>query len=289
MKYLSFPYTSFPLAVACLVAAAVGLAPSRAEGLWITTCDYSHSLNDDPIVYPGTPGASHRHDFAGSVNTNAFSNVTSLQRSITSCADPEDTSAYWVPATYEDGAVHTPSATNRNLLLYYSRGGGLRDTVTVRPMPPGLKMILGNMHARSPAENPAIGRGDIFWRCGTGNSHPHLTAPPKSCPGETTMALVFQFPQCWDGVHLDSADHLSHMANPSGGVCPASHPVPLPRITAYWRYNVGSSIGTITYASGAYYTAHMDVFNAWDPATMQALVTRCINTNVNCGVDPAIP
>lgn len=37
------------------------------------------------------------------------------------------------------------------------------------------------------------------------------------------------FPQCWDGVNLDSADHKSHMAYPidnfNGGSCPSSHPV----------------------------------------------------------------
>jgi hypothetical protein len=36
---------------------------------------------------------------------------------------------------------------------------------------------------------------------------------------------------CWDGVNLDSPDHLAHMSYPefgsfeSGGPCPASHPV----------------------------------------------------------------
>jgi len=291
MKYLSFPYISFPLAVACLVAGAVSLAAPRAahaqNGLWISSCNYSHSRNDDPIVFPAMVGASHLHDFVGSRTTDAFSTAASLRAGSTTCAMPDNASAYWVPATYEAGVQLTPSATHRNALFYYSRGGGLDNNVTVQPMPSGLKMLLGNMHATSPAENPAIGRGDIFWRCGTHGSH--LTAPPSSCPGETTMVLFFQFPQCWDGVHLDSPDHLSHMADPHGGVCPASHPVPLPQLKAYWRYNVGSTIGTITYSSGAYYTAHMDVFSAWDQAAMQALVTRCINANTNCGGDPAIP
>lgn len=35
------------------------------------------------------------------------------------------------------------------------------------------------------------------------------------------------FPSCWDGVNLDSSDHKSHVAYPSGagaGTCPESHP-----------------------------------------------------------------
>jgi hypothetical protein len=41
------------------------------------------------------------------------------------------------------------------------------------------------------------------------------------------------FPMCWDGVNLDSPDHKSHMAYPTGvgnGNCPASHPVRIPGI-----------------------------------------------------------
>ena len=30
-------------------------------------CGYSHPLTDDPIVFPGQPGASHFHDFFGDV------------------------------------------------------------------------------------------------------------------------------------------------------------------------------------------------------------------------------
>lgn len=40
-----------------------------------------------------------------------------------------------------------------------------------------------------------------------------------------------RFPSCWDGVNLDSPDHISHMAYPvnesfeSNAPCPDSHPV----------------------------------------------------------------
>ena len=111
-------------------------------------------------------------------------------------------------------------------------------------------------------------------------------APPTSCSG--TMSLVLHFPSCWDGVNLDSYDHKSHMAKAVNGRCPASHPVPLPQIKSYWRYPIGSSIGAITYSSGAYYTIHEDFFNAWDQEDLQSLVTRCINRFVDCGVNPAI-
>lgn len=41
--------------------------------------------------------------------------------------------------------------------------------------------------------------------------------------------------RCWDGVNLDSTDHKSHVAYPSGsfetgGACPSTHPVKLPQV-----------------------------------------------------------
>ena len=287
LKRLSLPYTSSPLVLACLVVGAVSTASPRAAQAvvgWISTCNYSHTLNDDPIVFPRMPGASHLHDFVGNMTTDAFSTLTSLDAGGTTCAQAEDGSAYWIPATYQNGVHRTPSATSKNALFYYRRGAVHTDT-PIRPFPPGLRFVYGNGHAASPAENPGIGQGRIYWKCGGGSST-HLTAPPTSCPGENLISLVFVLPQCWNGTTLDSPDHASHMTYTVSGRCPDTHPVALPQITAYWRIPTDSAVGTITYASGPYYTAHMDFFNAWDGAALQALVTDCINASVDCGVNP---
>lgn len=257
---------------------------ASANGIWITTCNYSHSLNDDPIVFPGMPGASHLHDFVGSSGTNAHSTAESMQAGNTTCVMPDDTSAYWVPATYEDGVRVLPTASRQHVLLYYRRGG-LRADVTIQPFPTGLRMILGNMHAKTPDENPAIGIDKIHWKCGPGGGK-HLTAPPTTCPSNGFMVQVFQFPQCWDGQNLDSLDHLSHMSYLQGGRCPTTHPVALPQITAYWRMATGNTVGNITYSSGPYYSAHMDVFLAWRGNSLAALTDECLNGNINCGTNP---
>jgi hypothetical protein len=36
--------------------------------------------------------------------------------------------------------------------------------------------------------------------------------------------------RCWDGKNLDSPDHKSHMAYPTGNNCPSTHPVRVPQI-----------------------------------------------------------
>jgi hypothetical protein len=251
---------------------------SAATTGWIVTCQYSHSVADDPIVFPGEPGAAHLHDFAGALNTDAFSTAASLQTGGTSCAMPADTSAYWMPALYKDGVRVQPKNT-----AFYYRQKSPPGTV-VQPFPEGLKMIVGNAHAHSPAENPQLGTTIIF-KCGPG-SGVDLPAPPTQCDSGV-MVVSLLFPQCWDGVNLDSADHRSHMAYPVDANCPASHPVVLPRLETFFRYSVGTGpIGTITFASGPYYTVHQDFFNAWEPTALQKLVTKCLNTEVDCGENP---
>ena len=58
----------------------------------------------------------------------------------------------------------------------------------------------------------------------------HAQAQAGGCTPGSWFVMEVEFPQCWDGVHLDSADHKSHMAYPNGG-CPADHPVALPEIS----------------------------------------------------------
>ncbi len=52
---------------------------------FIESCRLSHRAPDDPIVFPGKPGASHEHTFVGNSTTNAFSTYGSLRSSETTC------------------------------------------------------------------------------------------------------------------------------------------------------------------------------------------------------------
>jgi uncharacterized protein DUF1996 len=261
-----------------------GVAQAGAPG-WIVSCNYSHSLSDDPIVFPRLAGASHLHDFIGGRTTDAFSTRTSLMGAATTCAMPADASGYWVPALYENNVRVLPTATSKDALFYYRRKGAPSGTI-VQSFPGGLKIIVGNAKATSPQENPQLGR-DIIFKCGPG-SGVDLPAPPTQC-SSGVLVISLRFPNCWDGVNLDSTDHKSHMAYPVNSRCPKSHPVVLPRLESFFRYNVGTGpIGTIRLSSGPYYTAHQDFFNAWDPAVLQALVTRCLNGNTDCGTNPSV-
>jgi hypothetical protein len=122
---------------------------------------------------------------------------------------------------------------------------------------------------------------------------------PTTCPAGDPVELRIRFPQCWDGVHLDSPDHQSHMAYPiysntlGASKCPPTHPVTLPAIDekfhypvtshsppAYWR--LSSDMYSKSLSGGL--SAHADWMNGWDAATMKTIVTQCLNKAVDCGV-----
>jgi hypothetical protein len=109
-----------------------------------------------------------------------------------------------------------------------------------------------------------------------------------TCPAGTVLEVQIRFPDCWDGVNVDSADHQSHMAYPSWSrsegfnVCPRSHPVPVPRLGLLVRYPTTGGPG-VRLASGLGYTAHADFFNAWDEEVFAKLVRDCLNADAYCG------
>jgi hypothetical protein len=170
----------------------------------------------------------------------------------------------------------------------------------MRAFPAGLRMIAGDAHARRP-QSPTV----AYWACGGGGgvrSAPLQTVPRScadvpihlqkgffkpcaGCPAQpltrpahvrTYLELHVNFPDCWDGVHLDSPNHKSHMAYSRGYACPASHPVKVPLIRLMVRYSIAGG-RDVHLSSGGQLTAHADFFNAWDEQFLTRLVDRCFH------------
>jgi len=91
------------LGVGALAVLSPAVALGRAHGQFRVSCPYSHSKTDDPIVFPGQPGASHLHDFFGNNSVDAFSDESSLRAATTTCSTSDDLSGYWEPAMYVTG------------------------------------------------------------------------------------------------------------------------------------------------------------------------------------------
>ena len=93
------------------------------------------------------------------------------------------------------------------------------------------------------------------------------------------------FPACWDGVNLDSPDHMSHMAYPDGidnGLCPPSHPIHLVSIfyEVYFSvapFNALNDGGRFVLANGdpTGYGLHGDFLNGWDRSVLSRAVATC--------------
>jgi hypothetical protein len=92
------------------------------------------------------------------------------------------------------------------------------------------------------------------------------------------------FPDCWDGEHLDSADHRAHVAYSEGGACPDAHPVHLPQLEFVILYPVSGDPTGLRLASGDPITAHADFLNAWEPEKLANEVSHCIHRAAICGV-----
>jgi hypothetical protein len=245
-------------------------------------CTVNHTAFDDPLVLPGKPGASHNHSFMGNLDTNASSTPESLLNgSGTSCTVAQDKSAYWFPTLYRgDDQVISPDKQT----LYYK--SGIIDYTKVHPFPAGLRFYAGSPFFTSPEDfKNAPGTVEGF-ECG--DSSFNWTIPDYCAPG-SQLNVRYQAPSCWDGVHLDSADHRSHMAYPVDGECPTDHPVPVPMIEMKISWPVsgdmtGVHLANMAMPDGSIMSVnwHYDFMNGWDQTVLSALTQHCINGGLQC-------
>ncbi|KAJ7888185.1 hypothetical protein B0H14DRAFT_3718198 [Mycena olivaceomarginata] len=208
---------------------------------------------------------------------------------------------------------------NGGLLVYYqNRGDGDKSNggPGIKAFPPGLRMIAGDPKRRS--KKFAVGLGTqeelreraVQWSClrflpqaclamvydnGTG-------FPTTNC--ESGLNSRLHMPACWDGVNLDSADHVSHMAYLSGldnGSCPSGF-IYMMKLFFEITWNVndftarwtpGDGQVAVVYATGdpTGFSWHGDFpkrvraksFLPWDVTALQNAIDNCNNPNDDTG------
>jgi Domain of unknown function (DUF1996) len=265
------------VSVVCSVALlALGATPVRAQTVKIE-CDSSHHAPDDPIVFPGEAGAAHLHEFFGNTSTGAHSTYASMVGKPTTCPFPGDRAAYWVPALFDSAHRRIPA---RRMTVYYRDRP--QESRTVRPFPPGFRMIAGAPTAGVwgfNCDGNALGTTALI-DCSGGSA------------GHTFVRATVIFPNCGKlnasgKIIKDSADHRSHVAYPiSARVgCPASHPIQLPHVKVNIRFDVSdciearchlsSDMGASCMENGC--SLHADFWNTWD----QAALVKMVGTRLN--------
>jgi len=271
------------------------VAPASDIGAFRTGCQVTRFAFDDPIIYPGQPGKSHLHTFFGNTGIDAYSTSTSLSTTGNSTCrgGTINRSSYWVPSMI-DTRTGAPLAPMFESNFYYKTGYALPPEV-ISEVPLGLRMISGDSKG-NPSAPSSMAMYSCVWSGGNSN---WTTSIPTDCPGGTGSWLIMgvDFPQCWDGVNLDSPDHKSHMANPvnvkanNTGNCPSTHPVALPQIayqilyqvkvtgeTKYWR--LSSDNYDVTQPAG--YSGHGDYMMAWKPEIVKIWTQKCDREQKDC-------
>ena len=239
------------------------------------------NLPDDPIVFPGLPGASHSHTFMGNNSTNAQldAGLAAGRRHLLHHAGRQDRVLDADPAQRRHRGAAGRAARSS------TTRAGVIDYRSVRPSPPGLRYLVGSPNATQDEFRNAPGAVE-GWECGDSAFNWDF---PANCPAGTQLNVRMQAPSCWDGIHLDTPDHKSHMAYPTLGICPTSHPVAVPMIEFKMAFPVSGNMSNVRLSSGRGYSFHYDFYNVWDAAdperaghatasTVACSVTRAAST-----------
>lgn len=286
-----------------------GAIPPVADdvvGAFRFICQPGPLLRDDPILHPGQPGASHGHQFVcGNESVNAFSTYESLRKNSVgdSGSAPVNNSGYWQP-WMEDGEGHIvqPDQT----WIYYKRrpksdpkcsltSGDPQAQGNCVGLPNGLRFIFG----WNPANPSTPKTGSAYFNCdgpgATQGHYPTITDAAPFCPPGSRLGTIISAPDCWDGRHLDTPDHRSHVSYPSYGSwgylkCPPTHPYIIPGFMLANWFTVGpKGVGLWRLSSDHMLpgakpgeTFHADWFGAWDSIILAMWIDNCIDKKLNC-------
>jgi hypothetical protein len=271
--------------VTCLLLLGVGNRNSQVAkesvepklGSFRVECTLARQQQVDPIVDWGRR-SRHMHDFFGNRMVVATSTFESLYAGTSSCSATADRGAYWAPTlmTVTGRRVRPEQA----VVYYRNRPVTVGKTVA---FPSGLRLVAGGTFPNA------------YWTC-DGDSDGSLEARRPTIPdcgsGGKIKAHVI-FPSCWDGTHLDAADHRSHfsygidddgrISSTEARSCPRSHPVKLPELDLRILYDVSDGHGYRL--SDGSVLPHADYFNAWVQRDLKQLISRCLGrVGTSCGL-----
>ena len=265
---------------------------SPGDAAFRVNCRLSHMRWDDPIVRQGVSNGSHLHSFFGNTGTSYASTPDSIRNTgnSTCTGGTANRSSYWVPTLID---TRNNSVVKSNveqididnaLQVYYKAGYQGVNPNSIVNYPVGLRMVAGDMMSTR-------AQSKVQYSCGVGEP---TSGSFPNCPPGSLFIMAVAFPQCWDGVNLDSPDHKSHMAYGAGWPdkgCPASHPVPLAEITQNYRYRVPASgmstwrLSSDTYTGPPGYSGHADWMNGWKPEVFQRVVDNCYKGSFDCSMN----
>ena len=269
----------------------------------------SHFRYDDPIIFPGQPGAAHLHMFFGNTLVDADSTADTLLNTGGSSgqAGALNRSAYWAPAMLDGDRIVMPNVVT----LYYKS----YRPAEVRRLPQGVRMLAGNIVGDDGTPGDSFQAGErLSWGCYNPdlgiaqrltNTIPGTGSTPE-CPNGWDIQATVQFPQCFavndDGTPVLSSDdfrsHTLMLYDFTGNYgrqndpCPPSHPYRTPQISYLMRYANPPGDGEASWRLSSDHgdgpaggSLHADWFGAWNDAAQDLWLDGCFrNAPRNCSL-----
>jgi Domain of unknown function (DUF1996) len=262
-----------------------------STGSFVARCGLpnGHRNSDNFMVTPGKRnGAQHVHNYVGNLSTDADSTDDSLHAAGTSC-DRDNKSTFFWPVVRDtsqqgDDADSDGGGRDGNFgKILQEKTVDLRflgnSEEKVIAMPDDLTIIMGDAKAKTNGSTNA----NAQWTC-TGFEN-RVTDKYPLCPAGSDLVRVLEFPSCWDGKNLDSADHRSHVAFPGDdGRCGDGFKA-IPRLRETLTYNRpnGRNFALDTFPDQQHdpSTDHADFMNIVSD-DVGKLAADCINSGRNC-------
>jgi hypothetical protein len=261
---------------------------NASRGSFVSRCGTNQNNHNNPdnfIVTPGVPnGAHHQHDYVGNVSTDNSSTDDSLAAAGTTCRLGDQSTYFWPVLRSLANATDAGQDGNTGTILHPTsatiqfRGNAQSDVVA---MPRFLRMVMGNAHAFTQNGTNA----KAAWSC-TGFTSRVSTDKYPLCPRGSQVMRTLDFPSCWDGQNIDSANHRTHVVFPdaASGACPAgTKAVPQLRYRLTYRVSSGPSFAVDSFPEELHkpITDHADFENVM-PTRLMSMVVSCINRDRNC-------
>jgi len=274
--------------------------PVKSLGQFRTKCSFSHLAYDDPIVFPGQPGAAHLHVFFGNTMTNAHSTSQTIHDTGSSTCNGYEgnRTGYWAPAAIDtNGAVRIPDF----LTVYYKSHSNRAGNVLRLPDDLAFVSPTGTTLGNNPL---------LRWYCSdhgadaARNQNQYNTSETiPTCEDRHYLIAHIGFGNCIrdaatiDGTNINSSPLVAY---PLGGFfwgnCPNGH-VYATAIEYEVEWAPGQHQGSadwilssdVNHAEGGQWpngsTLHGDWMNGWNPDLFDQIHDTCVDQLADCRWD----